>query len=202
MKINSPLFTLLASALLCSHCSCGDENLSGTERKSQPKDLIEVNLRQELEIKDSIPGISLLNNPDYVTLIQNGCEGSMGYFQGVSQSDSTGPYVKVTNYNGVKSFELFYIPLKYSRQQINSDSFLVSKPNYDEDYLCVAFVYAMANPADQENYQADPTSYPANVKCYTRDGKGWKFFTEAKVKNLTDLSLFQIRSIYKIKPDQ
>ena len=174
------LFALVLMSLLYG-CSDGETG------KTVSKDSAAVNSSQA---ESNQPGNT--GAPDFLGLSTNTSKEYKGYLQGVKNSDSSGPYVYKEYYSDTLSFKLFYVPKTQEKSTVTFDSIKKAKENDFADYVLVGFVFPMQDP-DVTN---DNVKYPVSVKSYVRKEKNWRYLSEQTVKDLTELTQFQIKTIY------
>lgn len=179
------LFGLILLILLygCSDIDSGKINTNDDSR---------VNSKQE----ENNQNTSLLNIPDFLELSKKQTNEYKGNLQGVNKSDSSGPYIFNEYYGDTLSFQLFYLPKYVEKSIINFDSIKKAKDNDYRDFILIVFAYPMQNPDKMEDYHEDNVMYPVNVKYYARKNEKWQYISEQTVKDLTELSQFQIKCIY------
>ena len=181
------LFFVLAAML----CSCSNDG-------SSKSNLSDDNLKNKSNLNDS-PNNNIINSdiPEFLKLIDDKSVGARTYLQGVERNDSAGPYISYNHYDDSLSFQLFYVPKNLNKSAITFDSVYTSRENDFKDYLLVSFVYPMKN-SDVLPHGEDEVKYPLHISTYVRNDGIWKFVSESTANNLTELSRYQMRSIYAL----
>lgn len=190
------IFFVIVSFIIVEGCA-NPENSNNIVKK----DTVEQNSSQSNEsksIEKSKDKSNLEAAPDFLALSKNIDIAYQGYLQGVSKNDSSGPYFFKEYFSDTLSFQLIYFPKNKNRKNVNYDSIKIAEANNYQDYICFAFVYLMLDPDKMKDYHADNVIYPVNVKTYVRKANNWEFLSQSKVKNLRELSQYEIKSIYSI----
>src|SRR5690349_3531420 len=65
---------------------------------------------------------AIYNVPDFLKLVNTKSLGFRGYFQGVGDTDSAGPYVFNEYFSDTLSFRLVYVPLQLDKKDVTFDS--------------------------------------------------------------------------------
>jgi hypothetical protein len=133
---------------------------------------------------------------DFLTLVGNSMEAGKYSLQGVTYSDSAGPYVIKQFYSDSLDFDLLFYPKNGDKKVVDFDAVRKGKSNGYKDFICFAFVYPMQNPDSMQDYHADNTTYPVLVKAYARKSTTWNFIAQSKVNSLSEMSEFKIKIIY------
>ncbi len=149
---------------------------------------------EDIVIKDKNKVVS---NFDFLGISKKNREANIGFLQGVAKSDSSGPYIIKDIITDTLSFRLLFYPKNDDKSLVNFSNFKRAEDNNYQDYICFAFVYVMVDPYKMKDYHADNVRYPIIVKSFVRKKNDWDFVNSSKIQNQSELSKFEIKSIYE-----
>ena len=192
MKI---LFQLIAVLIYMAGCANSE-----TGNKSGSKD----SFNQKLTKVDSsnFPAtledtIKRRNIPDFLIISKKAKEATMGYLQGVEKNDSSGPYIVREFISDTLSFDLIFFPKNMNKSFVDFEAIKNAETNDYKDFLCFAFLYTIKTSNNSgKGYHEDNTPYPVVVKSYVKKTSGWEFYSQQEINNLTELSHYEIRTMY------
>ena len=171
---------------------CSSSNTSNNPDKNKI-DSFKSKVSPQYQEKDKLVRDS---TPHFLDLSEHSKESYLGYLAGVEKIDSSGPYIIREYISDTLTFDLVFVPKNGNKLSANFDSLRIDKSNNYQNYICIAFVFAMNDPFKMKDYHADNVKYPANVKSYLKEQNHWRFLSESKAKNITALSQYEILCIY------
>mgnify|MGYP001599118981 FL=1 len=187
------LFMILFGCNDGSKNNIEDSTLAIVKGKSKNKD-------SNTQIGKASIDTSKYSSIDYLKGITE-LEISIGNLQGISKSDSVGPYVMADCNDCNETYELLLVPIedfdKRKRFTVNDlKKRFFSDPSYKE-FQCYAFVIPMLSSEQQIDIHLDNNKYPSDVKVFKRDENNrWVLLTTRKVNSLSDLSRLQLDCIF------
>lgn len=135
---------------------------------------------------------------DFVEKIRTVDEASKIFLQGVERSDSSGPYIIKKYYGEPLTYSMIFYPKNIAKDSVKLSMIRTAGLNRYRDFICFAFVYPMKNPSLLKDYHDSNVSYPISIKSYSHSDGKWTYLSEDSVHNVTELSRFEIRSIYSV----
>ncbi len=181
---------LLAISLTFQKCS---------EQGSSSLNLADTTIEKSTP-NTSEEAVSLESTPDFISLSNNNNESFLGHLQGVGKNDSSGPYLRRDYFSDSLSFTIIYYPKLLSKDSLLLEDLEIAQSDGFKNFICFAFVFAGQNHKITKSYQADQITYPAQVKSYVRQDLAWQFYSQSTVKNLAELSQYEIETIFKNIP--
>jgi hypothetical protein len=133
--------------------------------------------------------------PDFLKISKEG-EINFGFLQGVEQNDSSGPYFIKEFITDSLSFRLIFYSKNGNKSTVTFADLREGEANDYKYFICFAFVFPMLDPYKMKNYHDDNTKYPVTVKSYMKKGRNWQFVSNLKVSSISDLSQYEINTIY------
>ena len=134
--------------------------------------------------------------PDFLAIANTVKNASRVYLQGVEKSDSSGPYVIKEFVGDTLSFDLIFYPKNGNKSDVTFEGIKGARMNDYHDFYCFVFVYPMKDPDKMKDYHADNAVYPVVVNSYVRKENSWTFLSQAKARNLSELSEYEIKTLY------
>ncbi len=187
---------LLIFSMICCLSSCGHLENNTLDKKREDSSRIDST---NIQAKNLVNRNNFDTIPDFLKLSEDPkVEGYNGYLAGISKSDSSGPYVIREYITDTLSFHLIFASKASNKAIVTFDSIRNDAVNDYANYSCIAFVYPMRDPNKMKNYHDDNVKYPVTVKSYFRKNGSWILLSHSVVKNLMELSEYEIKSIYSV----